>query len=205
MAPSSRSARALRGTSAALFATFVSLASHMLAGGPVPSLLNIALPLSLSLLVCMLLSGKQFTLLRLAVMVGFSQLLFHFLFSMGSGSSVAAASGPHLHHGTPLNLDVTSVAHHAAASHGESTMVLAHLGAALATVLVLHRSEQVLIGISSIVDVLTWKFVLALVNYVFHPFTPRVAAVESRDIPAATLAVDTTSVIRRGPPAFTTA
>ena len=172
---SARSTRVLRGTTAAFFATFVSLCSHVLAGGEVPGLLNVALPLALSLLVCMLLSGRQFTLWRLAGMVGFSQLLFHLLFSMGAGHSAASIIGGqdmHAHHGMTMPIDITTSADAATMSHGDTTMLLAHLMAGLATVLVLHRSEQMLIAAANIVDLLTWKLLWRLVTFAYQLIRP---------------------------------
>ncbi|MNW46380.1 hypothetical protein D3C74_236730 [compost metagenome] len=206
MRKSSRSTRALRGTAAALFATFVSLTSHVLAGGAVPEVLNVALPLSLSVLVCMLLSGKRFTLKRLAGMVGFSQVIFHLLFSMGAeNSSISTAEQAlHAHHGMSMTVDVATSTNVAAMSHGDNTMLLAHLMAGLATVLVLHRSEQLLIVASDIVDLFTWKLLWRLIKFVYQPVLPQSVPTELREIPAYTVAVYATSIIRRGPPAQTT-
>lgn len=206
MRKSSRSTRALRGTAAALFATFVSLTSHVLAGGAVPEVLNVALPLSLSVLVCMLLSGKRFTLKRLAGMVGFSQVIFHLLFSMGAeNSSISTAEQAlHAHHGMSMTVDVAPSTNVAAMSHGDNTMLLAHLMAGLATVLVLHRSEQLFIVASDIVDLFTWKLLWRIIKFVYKPVLPQSVPTELREIPAYTVAVYATSIVRRGPPALTT-
>lgn len=206
MRKSSRSTRALRGTAAALFATFVSLTSHVLAGGAVPEVLNVALPLSLSVLVCMLLSGKRFTLKRLAGMVGFSQVIFHLLFSMGAeDSSISTAEQAlHAHHGMSMTVDVATSTNVAAMSHGGNTMLLAHLMAGLATVLVLHRSEQLFIVASDIVDLFTWKLLWRIIKFVYQPVLPQSVPTELREIPAYTVAVYATSIVRRGPPALTT-
>lgn len=207
MQKSARSTRVLRGTTAAFFATFVSLCSHVLAGGEVPGLLNVALPLALSLLVCMLLSGRQFTLWRLAGMVGFSQLLFHLLFSMGAGYSAASIIGGqdmHAHHGMTMPIDITTSADAATMSHGDTTMLLAHLMAGLATVLVLHRSEQMLIAAANIVNLLTWKLLWRLVTFAYQLIHPLPTPTAPREIPTYTICVYSTSVIRRGPPALTT-
>lgn len=204
---SARSTRALRGTAAAFFATFVSLCSHVLAGGDVPGILNVALPLALSLLVCMLLSGRQFTLWRLAGMVGFSQLLFHLLFSMGAGHSASSTTGGqdmHAHHGIAMPFDAAASADAATMSHGDTTMLLAHLMAGLATVLILHRSEQMLIAAANIVDLLTWKLLWRLVTFAYQLIHPQPTPTAPREIPTYTICVYSTSVIRRGPPALTT-
>ncbi len=201
----SRSSRALRGTIAAFFATFVSLISHVLAGGAVPGLLNIALPLSLSTLLCILLSGKRFSLWRLALMIGFSQVLFHLLFSMGSHGAVSSSYSSMHHHHQGMSIDVEALASGAAASsgHGDFTMLSAHVFAGIATVLVLHRSEQVLMTLSDFISLLTWKLLIRLVSFVDQPVHPTVAPTEPREIPAYTVAIYTTSLIRRGPPIHT--
>ena len=106
-----RHRRALRGTLAAAFATFVALTSHILGGGSFPTAMGVIVPLALSILVCVLLSGRQLSLLRLTVSVGISQTLFHLLFSLftphGSASpstmarsdnGLAALLGSHSHH-----------------------------------------------------------------------------------------------------------
>ena len=106
-----RHRRALRGTLAAAFATFVALTSHILGGGSFPTAMGVIVPLALSTLVCVLLAGRQMSLPRLTVSVGISQTLFHLLFSLftphGSASSntmarsdngLAALLGSHSHH-----------------------------------------------------------------------------------------------------------
>ena len=106
-----RHRRALHGTLAAAFATFVALTSHILGGGSFPTAMGVIVPLALSILVCVLLSGSHLSLPRLTVSVGISQTLFHLLFSLftphGSASSntmarsdngLAALLGSHSHH-----------------------------------------------------------------------------------------------------------
>nr|WP_281063461.1 hypothetical protein [Brevibacterium permense] len=116
-----RHRRALRGTLAAAFATFVALTSHILGGGAFPSAMGVVVPLALSILVCVLLSGRRLSLPRLTFSVGISQTLFHLLFSLftphGSASpntvarsdnGLAALLGSHSHHSQAHG------AHHAA-------------------------------------------------------------------------------------------
>lgn len=94
-----RHRRALRGTLAAAFATFVALTSHILGGGSFPTAMGVIVPLALSILVCVLLSGRHLSLPRLTVSVGISQTLFHLLFSLftphGSASPNAMARSDH--------------------------------------------------------------------------------------------------------------
>ena len=106
-----RHRRALRGTLAAVFATFVALTSHILGGGSFPTAMGVIVPLALSILVCVLLSGRHLSLPRLTVSVGISQTLFHLLFSLftphgsalsttmaRSDNGLAALLGSHSHH-----------------------------------------------------------------------------------------------------------
>lgn len=205
MQKSSRSTRALRGVAVAFFATFVSLASHVVAGGSIHGILNIALPLSLSLMFCILLSGKRLSLWRISAMVGFSQILFHLLFSMGSSASTAslteqAGLG---HHDMSMSLDMSNSASASMMNHGDNTMLAAHIFAGLATMLVLQRSEQLLIVISEIIDLFTWKLLWRLIKFVYQPVLPEPIPSEPREVPSYTVAIYATSVIRRGPPVLT--
>ena len=59
-----RHQRSLRGIAAAVFATFVALASHMIGGGALPSAMGVVVPLVLSMLVCVLLAGRRLSLLQ---------------------------------------------------------------------------------------------------------------------------------------------
>ncbi|MGP9785245.1 hypothetical protein ACT3UD_02895 [Glutamicibacter sp. 287] len=139
-------------------------------------------------------------------MVGFSQVLFHLLFSMGAGHSsmLATAPGGHEHHGMAMTLDMSSTPSASIMSHGDSTMLLAHFFAGLATVLVLYRGEQLLIVVSDFIALFTWKLLRQLVKFAYQPVLPQPVPTAPREIPSYTVAVYATSVIRRGPPALTT-
>jgi hypothetical protein len=89
---SSRWARVLRGLTAAFFAVFVAGFSHVVGGGVQPGGVGVVLALAFSAVVCVALAGKTLSLLRLSIAVGFSQLAFHLLFSVGAGS-VASGAG----------------------------------------------------------------------------------------------------------------
>src|SRR5699024_7988868 len=162
-----------------------SLCSHVLAGGDVPGILNIALPLALSLRVCMLLSGRRFTIWRLAGMVGFSQLLFHLLFSMWAGHSAPSPTGGqgvHAPHGLASPFGAVASAATATMSHSDPPLLLAHPMAGLATVLILHRSEQMLIAAANIVDLLAWKLLWRLVTFAYQPIHPQPPPTAPREI-----------------------
>lgn len=146
-----RHRRTLRGTLAAVFATFVALTSHILGGGSFPTAMGVIVPLALSILVCVLLAGRRLSLPRLTVSVGISQTLFHLLFSLftpvTSGSPTASARsdnglaallGSHSHHSPAHG------AHHASmqstpgglvqTTHGSAAMPAAMDGSAGAAV-----------------------------------------------------------------------
>ena len=73
----SRLSRVARGGVAASVATWAALLSHVAAGGAMPGWLGVAVPLVLSVAVCTALAGRHLSLVRLAVAVTASQLLFH--------------------------------------------------------------------------------------------------------------------------------
>ncbi|QUL78774.1 hypothetical protein IG171_15545 [Brevibacterium sp. SMBL_HHYL_HB1] len=151
-----RRRRALRGSAAATAATFVALASHIIGGGSMPSLWGIIVPLALSTLVCVLLAGRKLSLWRLSASVVASQALFHQLFTVFT--PLASAPGPtsavekHAHHharatssmagvgigsGDPTDPAMSSGAH----AHGSLPMLLAHLAAAVLTIVLIYWAE----------------------------------------------------------------
>ncbi|MGO1539958.1 MAG: hypothetical protein ACTHW3_11405, partial [Leucobacter sp.] len=69
MQSSSRLPHLVRGSSAAAIATFAALFSHVIGGGAMPGLVGIAVPLLLSLMVCILLAGRKLSLTRLSISV----------------------------------------------------------------------------------------------------------------------------------------
>lgn len=204
MQKSSRSIRALRGAAAALFATVVALVSHVLAGGQVHGLLGVMLPLSISVLVCTLLSGRRFSLFRLSIAVAFSQFFFHGLFSMGSGQSgsmamLTSTGHDHLMHGT-----VAAASSDVVAGHGahDGSMMFAHIVAAIGTILVLHRSESILFTLSDLADLFFLNILWFLVAAFRFPRVERRPQFSRTKPPALVSAVYVSCVARRGPPAF---
>ncbi|MEV8024602.1 hypothetical protein [Microbacterium sp. NPDC080220] len=73
----SRPSRVARGEAAASLATWAALLSHVAAGGAMPGWLGVAVPLVLSFAFCTALAGRHLSVVRLAVAVTASQLLFH--------------------------------------------------------------------------------------------------------------------------------
>ncbi|MET0304210.1 MAG: hypothetical protein ABW040_09175, partial [Microbacteriaceae bacterium] len=92
-----RGARLARAAVAASIATLTALVSHVIAGGAVPQLIGVAVPLVLSLLVCLVLVGRRLSLIGLSLSVAGSQLLFHLLFVLGAGSTTVSSSGDAAH------------------------------------------------------------------------------------------------------------
>ncbi|MGX1793346.1 hypothetical protein ACWIDW_10455 [Microbacterium sp. NPDC055312] len=155
---SSRLPQLLRGTSSALVATFTALLGHVSAGGAMPGLLGIVVPLVLSSMVSVLLAGRRLSPARLLLAVAASQFLFHELFVLGS---VTPVGGLAVHqHGLPAVLPggEASIAAPAAG------MWLAHVLAALLTTAALHRGEVLLTGLVRLAGRLTTWLVAALIG-----------------------------------------
>lgn len=127
-----RWARFVRGWLAAGCATFVAAFSHVLAGGLMPSVFAVGASLALSGLVCVALAGKTLSLTRLAISVAASQALFHYIFS---SSAVPLPAVEHAHH--PQAALITAVGD----QHHSPSMWLAHVAAAIVTLLALRFAE----------------------------------------------------------------
>lgn len=133
-----RATRALRGGAAACVATFVALLTHVSAGGAMPGPLGIIVPLALSFAACTAVSGRRLSLVRTAVAVALSQVLFHTLFVLG-GYDLAAAG--HQHHGaSPALADAGTTV----VVSADAPMWLGHAVAVALTTLALHRGERTL-------------------------------------------------------------
>ena len=206
-----RTARATRGLAAAGFSTVVALASHVLAGGDMPSLLGVLVPLVFATSACVALAGLARSWLRLSVSVALSQVLFHTLFVIGAAGTstavVGAGGGAHAGHGaepTVLALGSTGSAM-AHAGHSGAWMWVAHAAAALVTVVTLHRGEAVLARLTELADRLVAVLfvpVTRLLVLVPHPRTALTSA-EGTWAPSP-LPVVATSTVRRGPPVLST-
>lgn len=151
----SRAARAWRGVGGALAATVLAGASHGLAGGAI-SWLAIAATAILAMPLCTALAGRIGSLWRLALAVSASQFLYHWFFSwIGAGASVAQAAGseavsPHAAHlGAPLGIaDLSALG---SAGSADAAMWAVHAGAALVTILLLHRGERAFLALARLV------------------------------------------------------
>lgn len=160
-------------------ATWAALLSHVAAGGQMPGWLGITVPLVLSIAVCTALAGRRLSLIRLALAVAASQVLFHTLFVLGAVTPSGAA---HAHHLLPM----TDAAASTATMPATPLMWAMHGVAALVTVAVLHRGEHAsrrLLDVAA--DIARWArrrilaavLVLGAVDRPAVPAAPRVAPV----------------------------
>ncbi|TQJ31709.1 hypothetical protein [Microbacterium sp. SLBN-146] len=133
----SRGPRVARGLAAASIATFVALLSHIAAGGGLPGPVGVVVPWTLAVLICIALVGRRLSVWRLSLSVVVSQVLFHVLFVLGSGSAQGAAPLGHDHGVGATALSSSGVA------PGDIEMWIAHVIAGVATIALLHRGELV--------------------------------------------------------------
>jgi hypothetical protein len=161
--------RFARGWYIAAFATFVAALSHTLGGGAAPGLLPVVVSLAFAGIVCIGLAGRTASLWRTATAVLSSQLIFHGLFSLGASGGSLRTDAPagtlpaHSHTAGSALLSVQSGATtvpglsgaHAvapmtgmtgmsAAPLDAALMVLAHLLAAVVTIVALRHGERAL-------------------------------------------------------------
>lgn len=196
----SRQARVAKALLVASLSTLIALVSHVLAGGSVPALPGILVPLTFSALACVPLSGRVLSLPRLVLSVAASQLLFHWLFVLGvSGSEPLAVEGAHAgHHAEAATVLGTAAGAHA--GHSDGWMWVAHGVAAIATVVLIRRGEAALVAL--------WRLTVLLVRTLF-PRIPRTALVRVApprlrgtfpDAGALARWLLEASISRRGPP-----
>ncbi|WP_217133865.1 hypothetical protein [Leucobacter chinensis] len=203
----SRMPHLVRGSFAAVIATFGALFAHVLGGGHVPGPLGLCAPLILSLAVCVLLAGRTLSLTRLSISVLLSQTLFHTLFVLGTPVARLASGGPmpsgahhHGHGAAELAAASGQVMTHV---HGDATMWFSHLIGAAITVAFLHRGERTLMHLWELAQ----RFVTRLRVWVAllpAPVAPRETARQAAQH-TVTWSVLTrlskATLIRRGPPA----
>lgn len=176
----------IRGCVAAFVSTGIALLSHLMAGGALPALPGLILPLFLATGVCALLAGVRVPAVRLLVSVGASQLLFHHLFMLGATAPTGAG---HAHHHTA-----------AAAPEPSAWMLLAHVAAAVLTALALRHGELILARIGASLRRLAWRFLRPVTPGPARPTAAPARLVDERAwVPVARLLVRA-SVVRRGPP-----
>lgn len=192
---SSRSARVARGSIAAAFATTVALFSHVFAGGAMPEVLGIAVPLILSIMVCVLLAGRRLSLVRLSIAVTLSQLMFHTLFVLGAPhAAVTATPG---HHVTGMVLPVVAGGQHTMTD--PVLMWVGHAIAAAITVAALYNAERVVVALATLVERfrIWWG---SVTTPTATTWTRRSTVPTGTTLTRPQLRVDSDSAPRRGPP-----
>ncbi|PFG34925.1 hypothetical protein [Sanguibacter antarcticus] len=201
----SRASRATHGFVAAAFSTFVALLSHVLAGGTVPGILGIAVPLLLATSACVALAGLRRSWLRLTGSVALSQILFHTLFVLGTTGTAQVVGDGGLHAGhdaqsalVVLSSTTGSMAH---AGHSAGWMWLAHALAGVVTIVVLQRGEAVLSRLTRLSSRVAAFLLPPVVRVAALPAHPRTALASAAGtwVPVA-LPVMSSGVVRRGPP-----
>lgn len=199
--PQSRSTNAWRGLVAATFSTFVALFSHVIAGGAMPGVLGVVVPLVLSTTVCVLLAGRRLSLVRLSISVTISQFLFHTLFVLGTGggsTSIAPMTPGHAMGGSAMVIDVSRSV---PMGHDASWMWVAHVVAGLLTVVALHRGETIFMRLVDGKEfVLTWLMPVFPVVGTPPLAVPHVAIGLTGALLVPMGVYPSTAASRRGPP-----
>lgn len=197
--PHSRALRVLRGSAAAGMATFVALLSHVASGGQPPGWLGVLVPLTLAAMICTLLAGRQLSFIRLALSVVTSQLLFHLLFVLGTGS-LASATGSGHDHGS-LSIDIPVSTH----AHSDQAMWIGHGIAAIITVVAIYYAERVIAAVIALARrVAAWALRIVDRTLVHAPASLRRRAPGWPEVFRMPLGVFAASLLRRGPPALLT-
>ena len=186
MSLDSRWGRVARGWAVASFATVTAAVSHGIAGGASPTIFAIAVSLVLSGTVATLLAGRSLSLVRVALSIGISQVLFHGLFS-GLGAPTAVGHA----HGSIGQADAVAGAPH-------DTMWLAHVVAGLITFVVYRYGETAFWGIARIAALAFALLVRVLVPVV--PAPTRAARSDSGVVVPRVARVQLSSMRHRGPP-----
>jgi hypothetical protein len=137
-----RWARVVRGLAAAFVSTSVAAFSHLVAGGSLPGAAGLALCLAFCAIVCIALTGKRMSRLRLAASVATSQLMFHGLFSLLVAPAASGAIMVGHTHGGIVASQLAAVPTATQATHGGLGMLAGHLAAAVVTFLALSYGER---------------------------------------------------------------
>lgn len=187
---STRWARLVRGSFAAVIATFVAAFSHSVAGNEVPSWFSLGVSFALSLVVCVILTGRRLSLVRLAIAVTGSQALFHTLFTAVGDPTPVSSAVQGTHHGAVMVMS-GPLAHHS------GWMWTAHACAAVITILALRFGEGAWWGLVATARLFVARL-LALASTVFVD-VPVVRSADRFFVPRE-LAVLLSSRRHRGPP-----
>ncbi|MGK2938172.1 MAG: hypothetical protein ACSLFR_10280 [Solirubrobacteraceae bacterium] len=136
-----RWARFVRGWVTTGFAVFVAAFAHVAGGGHAPDWLAVAVSLAFAGILCVPLAGKTLSLPRLTISVAGAQAVFHTLFALAGGQGHAITTG---HHGAVI-FTATALAEHG--DDGAQSMTLAHVIAAVITIVALRFGESAFWGI----------------------------------------------------------
>lgn len=208
-----RRTRLLRGWLGALTATGLAAASHALAGGGLPAVEVLVLLLVASAAICTAFAGRGLSLARTTLAVLCSQAIYHLAFGLGH-----PAGGSNLHtpamttpgragHGTH---GVTGVDSQMLISTATTTasgpvpteaawMPVAHVVAALCTVLALRRGE---LAARAVADTAFLAAPLRVLRLKPAPVEVRVLLPDAVQVPGLpVLGVPLRALLRRGPPA----
>lgn len=204
MQSSSRLPHLVRGSSAAAIATFAALFSHVIGGGAMPGPVGIAVPLLLSLMVCILLAGRRLSLMRLSISVIASQTLFHTLFVLGTPTPGAAMQNmPAGHHHGHGMMQMPAVSEHTITLvHGDTVMWISHLIGALVTVAFLYRGEQTIHRLRAVAEQLVAWVRHRLTNPIQLPVRAAPTRVRPTEAKGWTVLpqIHASTLSRRGPP-----
>jgi len=198
-----RWARFARGWIVAAFSTFVAALSHTVGGGAAPGLLAVVVSLAFAGIVSIALSGRSLSTWRLAVAVLVSQLIFHGLFSFGGAGGRLAATDLTTGHAHAAGQSVQLMPAGAAevmsvGDHG-LMMTLAHIIAAVVTVVALRFGERAFWGLFTTATVALTALVKVIVLTPI-PNIPRTIPALATFLPPRDLLVLLSPMRHRGPP-----
>jgi hypothetical protein len=214
-----RWARFARGWIVALFATLVAALSHTLGGAAAPSALAAGVSLAFAGMICVALAGRTVSTVRLTLAVLFSQIIFHALFSFGGPggtltTDAAATIGLHGHAaaesalasdaavGELSDTTGTALAH---VGHAGGTMWLAHVAAAVVTIMALRYGERAFWGLLTNARLGIRSGIRSMIPVqvpVAVPTTLRSAPMTAAVLAPQSLVVLLVARPHRGPPAF---
>lgn len=187
--PTTRRARAVRGSAAAAVATTFASTGHTFAGGEVPPLWLLLAVTVLASPVAVALVGRRRSFPRLAAAVAAAQVALHASFA-AVGTSAPTASGTHTHMAMPALGDAPTMA------HTSSGMIVGHIAAAIVTIAVVAYGERLLAMIAR-----GLRRLLARSVDVVPADHPRIPTPAHRTH-AGVAALFLSALTRRGPPAF---
>jgi len=195
-----RRLRAVRGAAASLTTILLAATAHTLAGAGAPSPLLIAIAALLTMPLGVALVGRRPSVVRTGTAVAGAQLAFHTLFAVfDDADAVSYMPPPGLAgHAAAHAMPTMTMLHTAASAHDMrpgSPMVLAHVFAAVVTVILLHHGERMLRALGRGILRLLPRLVAAPPRPpVRRQTSPVVVRVARRT------AVMATALSRRGPP-----